>query len=293
MRQLTRLTARLLAVPLLVLAGCAPVPERDVGAVPLVGEVAPPVDVAALLARFADFPVERTPRPIVLLSGRVKEYGYTSDEAKIAMSQGRLTLQAALPDGPATVRATLADGAFDLPAISARQAYDLLVAVGDPASAPAATPPPLLVTKVQLGEAEFVTDRGPRMLPAWLFTAPESMGPLAVAAPADTAFWPEEHADGVMSSAGLAADGVTLTVRLPTPPEPCAGQPVHEYAAEAVESAKAVAVRLRIIATSPAASPGGSADCIRDAMLRTAEYTVRLARPLGNRVLLTASGEVS
>ncbi|GAA1367691.1 hypothetical protein [Catellatospora chokoriensis] len=293
MRQLTRLTARLLAVPLLMLAGCAPVPERGGGAVPLVGEAAPPADAAALLARFADFPVERTPRPIVLLSGRVKEYGYTSDEAKIAMSQGRLTLRAALPDGPATVRATLADGAFDLPAISARQAYDLLVALGDPASVPTATPPPLLVTKVEFGEAEFVTDRGPRMLPAWLFTTPGSVQPLAVAAPDDTAFWPVDHADGVMSSAGLAADGVTLTVRLPTSPEPCAGQPVHEYAAEAVESAKAVAVRLRIVATSPAASPGGSGDCIQDAMLRTAEYTVRLARPLGNRVLLTAYGMAS
>ncbi|GAB4051952.1 hypothetical protein [Catellatospora paridis] len=292
MRQLTRLTARLLAVPLFVLAGCAPVPERG-GAVPLVGEAAPPADVAAQLARFADFPVDRTPRPILLLSGRVKEYGYTSGDAKIAMSQGRLTLQAALPDGPATVRATLSDGAFELPAIGARQAYDLLVAVGDPASAPDATPPPLLVTKVALGEAEFLTDRGPRMLPAWLFTAPESMRPLAVAAPADTAFWPVEHTDGVMGSAGLAADGVTLTVRLSTPPEPCAGQPVHEYAAEAVESATAVAVRLRIVASSPAASPGGSGDCIRDAMLRTAEYTVRLVRPLGNRVLLRASGEIS
>ncbi|WP_144118604.1 hypothetical protein [Catellatospora sichuanensis] len=290
--RLTRLAARLLALPLLVLAGCAAPPEPG-AAVPLVGEAAAPADVAEQLARFADFPVDRVPRPIVLLEDRVKEYGYTSGDAKIAMSQGRLTLQAALPDGPATVRVALPDGTVEVPAISARQAYDMLVAVGDPASAPDASPSPLLVTKVALGEAEFRTDRGPRVLPAWLFTAPESMQPLAVAAPSDTAFWPVEHADAVMDAEGLATDGVTLTLRLATPPEPCSGQPVHEYAAEAVESAKAVAVRLKIVATSPAASPGGSGDCVRDLMLRTAEYTVRLARPLGNRVLLRASGDVS
>lgn len=291
-RRLIRRTAPLLAAPLLVLAGCAPVPARSPGtAVPPVAEASMTADVAARLARFADFPVDRKPRPILLLGGRVQEYGYTSGDAKIAMSQGKLKLQAELPDSPATVSAVLADGTFELPAITSRQAYDMLVAVGDPASAPDADPPPLVVTKVALGTAEFRTDRGPRLLPAWLFTAPESIQPLTVAALADTAFWPVESTDGVMGSAGLAADGLTLTVRLATPPPPCPGEPTHEYAAEAVETAKAAAVVLRIVATSPAATPG-SGGCVRDAMLRTAEYTVRLAQPLGNRVLLRASGDV-
>ncbi|MEU8079006.1 hypothetical protein AB0B31_26635 [Catellatospora citrea] len=289
MHQPTRVAARLLAVPLLVLAACAPAPGPGAAA-PLVGEAAAPDDVRDLLARFADFPVDRTPRPIVLFHGTVKESGYTSDDAKIAMSQGRLELRTTLPGSPATVRVALPDGTVELPAISARQAYDRLVAVGDPAGAPGASPPPLQVTKVALGEAEFGTDRGPMTLPAWLFTAPESLQPLAVAALADDAFWPVEPTGELLTATGLAADGMTLTVRLPAPDVPCPGQPVTEYAAEAVESATAVAVRLRIVATSPAATPGGGVDCARDAMMRFAQYPVRLARPLGNRLLLSASG---
>ncbi|MEU8004849.1 hypothetical protein AB0B66_27125 [Catellatospora sp. NPDC049111] len=277
---------------LLVLAGCAPVPSPEpAGTVPLVGAASPAADAAAQLARFAGFPVDRRPRPILLLGSRVREFGYTTGDAKIAMSQGRLKLQAQLPDGPATVGAVLSDGAFELPAISSRQAYELLAAVGDPKSAPDVSPPPLLITKVALGTAEFATDRGPRMLPAWLFTAPESIQPLAVAALADTAFWPVEHADGVLNPAGLAADGVTLTLRLPAPGPPCPGEPVREHTAEVVESAQAAVVRLRIAVVSPAATAGGEG-CVRDAMLRTALYTVRLAQPLGNRVLLGASGDV-
>lgn len=290
-RRLIRLTCPLLAVPMLVLAGCAPVPDPAPGAAaPLIAEASPAADEAARLARFADFPVDRKPRPILLPGGRVLEYGYHSGDAKIAMAQGRLKLQAELPDGPATVSAALPDGTFELPAISSRQAYDLLAAVGDPASAPDASPAPLLITKVELGTAEFRTDRGPQVLPAWLFTAPDSFQPLAVAAPADTAFWPVEFTDGVMDSAGLAADGVTLTLRLPAPGPPCPGQPTQEYAAEAVETAQAAVVRLRVSDTSPAATPGGAETCVRDAMLRTALYTVRLAQPLGNRVLLRPSG---
>ncbi|GAA1410171.1 hypothetical protein ACFQZ4_35380 [Catellatospora coxensis] len=293
-RRLIRIACPLLAVPALVLAGCAPVPAPTPGAaVPLVAEASPPADEAARLARFADFPVDRKPRPILLLDGRVREYGYHTGDAKIAMSQGRLKLRTELPDSPATVRAALPDGTFELPAISSRQAYDLLAAVGDPASAPDASPAPLLITKVELGTAEFRTDRGPRLLPAWLFTAPDSFQPLAVAAPADTAFWPVEFTDRVMDQAGLAADGVTLTLRLPAPGPLCPGQPVREYAAEAVETAQAAVVRLRVSTAFPAATPGGAESCVRDAMLRTALYTVRLAQPLGNRVLLGPSDNPS
>ncbi|WP_155372621.1 hypothetical protein [Catellatospora vulcania] len=287
-RKLTRFAAGLLAVPVLVLAGCARAPEPAL-AVPMVGEATAPADAEALLAQFADFPVERTPRPILLFSGRVMEYGYTSGDAKIAVSLGRLALRAELPDSPATVRATLHDGAFELPAISARQAYDMLLAVGDPKSAPDANPAPLAITKVTLGEAEFSTDRGLRKLPAWLFTAAESFQPIAVLALADTAFWPAERMKGAMGPAGLAADGVTLTVRLTTPGPPCPGRLANQYEAEVVESAKAALVRLRIVATPPAASPGTPEGCARFAKLYTEEFTVRLAQPLGNRVLLHTS----
>ncbi|GAA2384268.1 hypothetical protein Cme02nite_66540 [Catellatospora methionotrophica] len=283
-----RLAARLLAVPLLLLTACAPVPEPGV-AVPGAGAAAAPGDVTELLARFAGFPADRVPRPILLLHGRLVDHGYTTGDAKIAMSQGRLELRAALPQSPATVRVALPDGPADLPVISARQAYDLIIAGGDPASAPDASPPPLVYTKVALGEAVFATDRGPRTLPAWLFTSPQGLRPLAVAAPAESALWPVRYEDGVIDSSGLAADGVTLTVTLRAAPEPCPGQPKREYAAEAVETATAVAVRLRVVADAPA-SPDGGGDCARDMMLRTAEYTVRLERPLGNRVLVNATG---
>ncbi|GHJ43536.1 hypothetical protein Cs7R123_08780 [Catellatospora sp. TT07R-123] len=282
-------TAALLAV-LLALASCtrpdgADAPLRAIGA-----PQAPAGPDPGLLAAWADFPVDRKPRPIVLIGEAVKVDGFTTGDAKLAFLKGSLSLEAALPPGPATVRVRLHDGVFELPAIGARAAYDRIAAVGRPDSAPDASPAPMRITKVELGTAQFHTDRGPLTLPAWLFTGPEMMGPLAVPAPGPAAFWrPDEPGYSGIGNGSIAADGVTLTVQLPQPQAACPGQPVLRYQAEAVESGTAVTVGLRVVETLPPATPAAGGECGSDLVLRSAPYTVRLAGPLGARVLVLSS----
>lgn len=290
----------LVAVPLLVaIAGCAG--ERSDAGAPVPGVVSPGVDQVweqqagvdpAVLQAWADFPVDRKPRPILLLGPAVRESGYHTDEAKIAFATGRLQLAAALPAGPAAIATTLPDGVYELPAVTAAQAYEQLRAVGSPQNAPDATPTPLRITKVTLGTASFDTDRGALTLPAWLFEAPDSFEPLAVPALAASAFW--KH-DAVVSpsfaeASVLSADGLTLSVQLPAPhPTACPGEPLLRYVAEVAESGSAVAVGVRseVISIQPGARRD---DCGYDMMLRSAQYEVKLAAPLGNRVLLGPGG---
>lgn len=289
------LVRSLVAVPLLlVIAGCAgergDVVDVGPGIVQPVGEVQG-VEPGVLLA-WAEFPVDRKPRPIVLLGQPVLESGYHTDDGKIAVATGRLQLDAALPVGPAAITTTLPDGVYELPSVSAEQAYEQLRALGSPKNAPDASPAPLRITKVSLGTASFRTDRGALTLPAWLFEAPDSFEPLAVPALAASAFWTYGEI-GYPSFSGpttLSADGLTLTVQLPAPhPTACPGDPLLRYVAEVVESGSAVAVGVRseVISIQPGARRD---DCGYDLMLRTAQYEVKLAAPLGNRVLLGPGG---
>jgi hypothetical protein len=145
---------------------------------------------------------------------------------------------------------------------------------------------------VELGAAEFGTDRGPVELPAWLFHAPDSFQPLAWPALKPDAFWrlgDLPHA-GDVGDGRLAADGVTLTVTMPAPhPEACPGDPIYEHDAVFVEGDTAVVIGVsrRTTGTAPGVRDG---QCGYDMMLRTKEYTVKLAAPLGNRVLITSAG---
>jgi len=94
-----------------------------------------------------------------------------------------------------------------------------------------------------------------------------------------------------MSPAGdtVAADGVTLTVQLPdSSGGKCPGAAVYEYSAVAQETDTAVAVSLRQKLVSPAAA--SSEPCISDLMLRFSAYRVKLAAPLGNRVVIDGGG---
>ncbi|MFD0598719.1 hypothetical protein ACFQZ4_45830 [Catellatospora coxensis] len=247
----------------------------------------------AVLQQCADFPVERAPRPIVLMGdSRIRVQGFTTDNAKIALMQGKLALETTLPAGPSTVEVNLTDGTFTLPAISAEQAYDVIVAAGDPGAVSDVSPAPLRITKIALGTAEFRTDRGRLTLPAWLFTAAESTQPLAVPMLAEAAFWrPGEPNLGEPGAASIAADGMTLTVQLMKTPDPCPGMPTEQFEAEVAESTTAVAIGLRLVESSPAATPGRrQGGCLDDLVYRTQPYTVRLARPLGNRVLVGRDG---
>jgi hypothetical protein len=247
----------------------------------------------AVLDAWRDFPVTRSPRPILLLSGPLRETGYHTDDAKLAVATGRYELVAKLPSTrPAGRPVALPDGPYTLPLITATEAFERLRATGDPGNAPGADPTPLRITKVELGSAPFGTDRGERELPAWLFHAPDSFEPLAWPALAPEAFWRlgDLPPAGDTLDAKLAADGVTLTVTMPAPyPGACPGDPIYRHVPVVIERATAVAVGVRAEVVSIAPGPRRD-DCGYDAMLRLKEYTVRIRTPLGHRVLIGASG---
>jgi hypothetical protein len=263
----------------------------DGGRVPT-GLAEPGWDVdPAVLDAWRDFPVGRAPRPILLLGQPLRETGYHTGDAKLAVNTGRFELAATLPaDQPATVNVTLPDGEFPLPIIPAAQAYDGVRGTGKPGNAPDANPKPLRITRVELGTASYDTDRGKLNLPAWLFHAPDSFEPLAWPAPRPEAFWRLGDLTYPSTDARLAADGVTLTVTMAAPhPQACPGDPIYRHIPVVVESKTAVAVGLRREVVTVEPGPRRT-DCMYDAMLRTQPYTFGLAVPLGNRVLVTSEG---
>jgi hypothetical protein len=228
------------------------------------------------------FPVDRHPRPIVLLSALPEMAGFTTDEAKLAASAGMFELAAGPPQAPRTVTAQLPDGPAQFSTLPLDSAVKGLRAIRAKGAVPDGVDP-LRITKIELGTAEFSTDRGRISLPAWLFHPVDALGPIAWPALPDGAFWPHDPRTSATPPATLAADG-TLTVSLPAAPEPCPGQPAVRTDVDVTESATAVVVRPR-----PAPGPA-QGDCARAAILRFEQHQVRLANPLGARVLLDEQG---
>ncbi len=254
------------------------------------------------LALWRDFPADRVPRPIVVPhSAATFTGGFDSGEAKQAAGSGRFELAAPLPPGPATVAVELPDGPVLLPAITAAAALDALVgdALTGGADPNAAAIPPARITDVRLGTADVYTDRGPLKLPAWLFTVAGATGPIGWPAVAPEALWrwdrdaaialrEESQVMEVLEQARVSADGTLLTVVLLRPRIPCSGMPTYRHDARVTETGSAVVVgleRVRVDVEVPAGSPcDGSLGWGGD------EHVVRLAEPLGGRVVVDVSG---
>ncbi|GII24353.1 hypothetical protein [Planosporangium mesophilum] len=267
----------------LLLAGCAhSLPRTPVARTP----VPPATD-----GDWRDFPVDRTPRPIVLLGPVAKHAGYTSDEAKVAAVSGNLRLDTPLPaflPGPRPV--ALPDGTRELPLIGAQDAFAELCAHPDVKTVEQTTP--LRITRVELGSTTFATDRGQVELPAWLFHPVDALGPIAWPAVGPEVFW---RAGAVppttLGHAALDPDGRTVTVELPAPGPPCPGEPITRSEPVTTSTRETVTIALRTVPTG-AVAHAEKGECISDMMLRTARYPVTLDAPLGNRVLLGEQGGV-
>jgi len=80
---------------------------------------------------------------------------------------------------------TLPDGVATLPLIGASAAIDRMKA--DAGAAKDASVPPLAILGIELGTADYLTDRGTLTLPAWLVHTADELGPTVVLAVADTA----------------------------------------------------------------------------------------------------------
>ncbi|MBP2338754.1 hypothetical protein JOF41_004932 [Saccharothrix coeruleofusca] len=209
--------------------------------------------------RPVDFPVDRHPRPIVLLGEPLAvERGFASNEEKLS---GRYELVGPPP-------ATPEPGA--LPLIGAAEA---VAAMSRPSDRP-----PVKLVRAEFGTARFRTDRGALELPAWRFTT-ESGSSLARQALAPSAVWPARP-----SMYTATEDGLELEVTMLAAPQACPGHGPVTAEAVVAESATSVAVGLR--------TAGELGGCPRTADLRTQPYRVTLSAPLGARLLVDGQGGV-
>ncbi|WP_018351581.1 hypothetical protein [Longispora albida] len=223
------------------------------------------------LAAWDSFPVNRQPRPLVLLRADRGPYfvdgTFSSDNDRVAMLTGQVELDASLP--PA-----MPPAAAGRP-ITASEAWAAVTRLSA-TPVPVATVSPVRVSRVALGTLAVHTDRGKQQIPAWHFTS----GGATVAWPAVTQ--PEIYQPGTVRATGytawdarLSADQKTVTVRLPAAPAGCPA-----YQPDVRESATAVVIGLQ----RPACRTSTSR------RLTPQDYQITLAKPLGARVLAGPAG---
>ncbi|HTF08843.1 MAG TPA: hypothetical protein VK659_11800 [Asanoa sp.] len=232
------------------------------------------------------FPVDRVPRPIVVVTGGLIEVlGFHSGDAKVAFLTGRIELATRLPEAPATVAVDLPEGRFTFPALPPDEAFASVRAQGSPANAPDSSPAPVRFTSVTLGSAEFSTDRGRLRLPAWLFGGPDIMEAIAWPAVGKEAFWRygEPNNAATIPPSQLSQGG--RRIRYAVPGRGCPSLPVMRYRVEVTETATTVVLTTvgEIVST-----PGPEAKDIACPAVgvKPVPYDVDLAAALGNRVVI-------
>lgn len=137
--------------------------------------------------RWAAFPAEAIPRPVVLLADRLRlEVGFVDGRSKLAWMEGAIDADLAMP--PA-LRAYL------------------------PARRGGRAEVTLRVTEVTAMASEFVCDRGPRRLPAYRLTVTGVQGFCVILDPEVECWWPvddEEKRPGRGGMANVGEDGLTI-----------------------------------------------------------------------------------
>jgi hypothetical protein len=218
------------------------------------------------LRRWESFPVDREPRPLVLIGSPFRfERGFRSGQAKLAFHHG--DIEAAVPL-PAGLLEWLRQGEDWPRAVPGKRRWSN----------------PLLITQASADHARFGTDRGRREFPAWRLSGPDLDGAFWALDPAVAATrWeppdpmpPKPH-DGLphrAAAATIEGDGRTLQFTF------TGGAPdVEEYpATEVIETSQALVVLPIARDIGP---PGW-----RATVGYTRTVTARLARPLGERVVV-------
>ncbi|HEY0167377.1 MAG TPA: hypothetical protein VGB75_10080 [Jatrophihabitans sp.] len=283
------LPAAVAVLALGVLPGCASGPSAGDrggpgadGATDGVGRLGPSPGgrPEAALSGWQSFPVSANPRPLVLTGAMVADpaSGFATDEDKLAYLAGEYELGVTLPSAPPT--------SGDYAIVPAEAALDRLRAnvSGQQVSSR------LRIVKAGLTRAKFSTDRGPQLLPAWQFSLAGVSDSVRVLAVAQSALWPAQPSQSAWSEdqAVIAADDQRLTYSFlasPAGPSPCGAT----YEAKVTESATAAVISVEEITPNPAGG-SSSADQACAAIAAQRTVTVRLAAPLGGRVLLTSQG---
>jgi hypothetical protein len=214
------------------------------------------------VARWDAFPVEREPRPLVLLGPAAHaRNGFRSQRAKRAYLDGWIESEVDVPDAVLEILGRRPNGET-----------------------------PIVITAARRTDIEQMTDRGPRWLPGWELTSEQTLGPIVVLDPETLAGAWSPPDPGPVPPAGQEpghapvrgeADGATLTYRF------TGGAPsfVRYAPAEVVESGQAVAV----VPEAEDIGPPGA----RPAVGFGRRVTVTLSEPLGARVLVDLHGRAS
>jgi hypothetical protein len=212
-----------------------------------------PEKVQQALDDWAPFPVEKQPRPLVLLDPKVKASGFPDGETK------RAFFDRAIEAGPGFPRRVFeAFGSSDWSGSSTH----------------------LVLTNAELEEFPFKTDRGTRRLPAWRVEAAGVQQPIWVLDPVvEDSIWEPVGVTMVgLATAVTGTDGCTITMAFVGSPAEHADYPD----ARVYEQGAAVAVLPIGVSKIPPEQP-------RHAIGARREVTVVLPEPLGGRVLLDAS----
>jgi hypothetical protein len=218
---------------------------------------------------WSSYPVSISPRPLVLPWGLIVEPkdGYPDDVSKQAVEAGAIDGPDALPASPGVVDA--------MPIVSAEEALSILRR-GDGEEAQR-----IKASAVELGIAEFVTDRGTATLPAWLFTFPgvaEPIAVIAVASPARYAAGDSAPIESLMTGHVDASDtAVTVTF---TGAAEGDGDCTADYRLNLIEHDTFVEA-----STTTTRSGGGTCRAVG----YRREATASLSRPLAGRVLVDAA----
>jgi hypothetical protein len=218
---------------------------------------------------WSSYPASIDPRPVVLPWGLIVEPkdGYPDDVSKQAVAAGTIDGPDALPASPGAVD--------EMPIISADDALTILQR-GDGQQAQR-----IKASAVELGTAEFVTDRGPATLPAWLFTFPGVAGPLAVIAVASPArFAPADTAPlGSGLTGHVDVRDTVLTVSF-VGAAVGDGDCTADYRLDLIEHDAFVEA-----STTTTRASGGTCSLVG----YQREATATLSQPLGGRVLVDAA----
>jgi len=225
------------------------------------------------LSKWSVFPVSASPRPIILLGGYTvdPEYGFPDNASKEAYNNGEITAPSSWPSSPTS--------SMSYPIISASTAFRTLTSTSGTSGPPVPSPE---VTGVHLGSGKFLTDRGYKELPAWLFSISGVQNPAEVLAVSQSAIYSPPGTTGGYSPAGASATigthGRTMVVNF-IGAQAGTGPCTASYTVSVKESKQAVAVAVRGHSYG-----SGPQACL--AMGYSRHVTTQLATALGARVVV-------
>ncbi|HEX4092715.1 MAG TPA: hypothetical protein VHZ33_28690 [Trebonia sp.] len=210
--------------------------------------------------------------------------GFPSGQTKIAFVTGNLVVAGRLPAGPKNGTVAWAGGGTaTVPLLTAAQALTPLTK-SSPCPAGAGACGHLTVTGAKPATLTVATSRGEATVPAWAFTVKELSFPIiqSALAPSGYLLLPDSSAfaltkdDGFGGAGGasVSANGRELTVQFTT------GVCIDKWGGLQYATGSAVVIG------SWTQAANTNTPCAAMAVMRSA--TVRLARPLGDRVLLDA-----